>query len=46
MEFEWEGVITIGVLIFIAFWVTSKIRKRTMRETIEDFKETIAGGKE
>lgn len=36
MHFEWDLLITIGILVIIGFWVASKIKKQSLRETIDD----------
>lgn len=45
MELNWDGIITIGILLFIIFLIASKVKKQTMRETFDEFKELV-GGKE
>lgn len=38
---EWDGIITIVILLFIIFLVYTRIKKQTMKETFEEVKDLI-----
>jgi len=42
---KWDGLITIAVLLFIIFLVYSKMKKQTLKESFEEIKDLLIGGK-
>lgn len=43
---NWDSIIALSVLFIFLFIIYSKIRKQSLRETYDEIKELITGGKE
>tara|TARA_R100001244_G_scaffold14580_2_gene16142 strand:+ start:169 stop:318 length:150 start_codon:yes stop_codon:yes gene_type:complete len=42
----WDGLLGMGIILLICLMVYSKMRKQTLRETIDEIKEQIVENKD
>lgn len=41
---EWDGIITISILIIVIGIIYSKLKKQSMKDTFDQVKELFTGG--
>jgi len=39
---EWDGIITIGIVVALIFIIYTRIKKQTLRESYDEVKELVA----